>query len=115
MNIQIFGTAKSQDTKKAERFFKERRIQFHFRDLKIKGISKGELENIKRVFDVEDLIDTEGKQYKKRNLEFILHNVEEELLEDPLLFKTPIVRNGGKVTVGYQPDEWQQWIDDSES
>ncbi len=111
MNIQIFGTNKSQDTKKAERFFKERRIQFHFRDLNIKGISKGELENIKRVFDVDELIDKDGKQYKKRNLEFILHNVEEELLEDPLLFKTPIVRNGSKVTVGYEPDIWQEWID----
>ncbi len=115
MNIQIFGTAKSQDTKKAERFFKERRIPFHFRDLKIKGVSKGELENMKRVFDVEELIDKDGKQYKKRNLEFILHNVEVELLEDPLLFKTPIVRNGAKVTVGYQPDIWQEWIDEAES
>ena len=98
MNIQIFGTQKCQDTKKAQRFFKERKIDFHFRDLKEKGISKGELENIKRVFDVDELIDKEGKEYKKRNLEYILHNVENELLEDPLLFKTPIIRNGSFCT-----------------
>lgn len=111
MNIQIFGTKKCQDTKKAQRFFKERGINFHYRELTEKGISKGELENIKRVYDVEELIDKEGKQYAKRNLAYMLHDVEEELLEDPLLFKTPIVRNGGKVTVGNAPDEWKEWIE----
>ena len=79
MNIQIFGTKKCSDTRKAERFFKERRIQFHFRDLSEKGVSKGELENIKRVFDVEDLIDKEGKLYRKRNLEYITHDIEEAI------------------------------------
>ena len=113
MNIQIFGTKKCSDTRKAERFFKERRIQFHFRDLNEKGVSKGELENIKRVFDVEDLIDTEGKQYQKRNLKYINHNIEDELLEDALLFKTPIVRNGKEVTLGYDPDTWKNWLDNN--
>ncbi|MBU1097813.1 MAG: arsenate reductase family protein [Bacteroidetes bacterium] len=111
MNIQIFGTKKCQDTKKAERFFKERNIQFHFRDLTEKGISQGELDNIKRVFETEELIDKEGKQYRKRNLEYITHNVEQELLEDALLFKTPIVRNGKEVTIGYSPEIWKDWID----
>lgn len=111
MNIQIFGIKKCQDTKKAQRFFKERSIQFHFRDFAEKGVSKGELENIKRVYEIEDLIDKEGKQYKKRNLEYILHEVEEELLEDPLLFRTPIVRNGSKVTIGNQPDVWKEWLE----
>ena len=111
MNIQIFGTKKCSDTRKAERFFKERGIQFHFRDLNEKGVSKGELENIKRVFDIEELIDTEGKQYQKRNLKYINHDIEEELLEDALLFKTPIVRNGKEVTVGYEPDVWKSWIE----
>ncbi|MGD8778810.1 MAG: ArsC/Spx/MgsR family protein [Ignavibacteria bacterium] len=110
MNIQIFGTKKCSDTKKAERFFKERMIKFHFRDLSEKGISKGELENIKRKFNVEDLIDKQGKQYRKRNLEYITHDVEEELLEDALLFKTPIVRNGGEVTLGYEPEVWKEWL-----
>lgn len=112
MNIQIFGTKKCNDTRKAERFFKERRITFHFRDLTEKGISKGELENIKRVIAIEDLIDTEGKQYQKRNMQFMKFDIETELLDDALLFKTPIVRNGAKVTIGYQPDEWKKWIEE---
>ncbi|OGV26262.1 MAG: ArsC family transcriptional regulator, partial [Ignavibacteria bacterium RIFOXYA2_FULL_37_17] len=94
MNIQIFGTKSSNDTRKAERFFKERRIPFHFRDLTEKGISKGELENIKQVIPVEELIDKEGMQFKKRDLAYMVYDIEEELLNDPLLFRTPIVRNG---------------------
>ena len=111
MNIQVIGTKKCNDTKKAERFFKERGIKFHFKDLNEKGLAKGELENIMRVFDADELIDREGKEYKNRNLEFIIHDVEEELLNDPLLFKTPIVRNGNKVTIGNQPDVWKEWMD----
>lgn len=111
MNIQIFGTKKCSDTRKAERFFKERNIQFHFRDLNEKGISKGELENIKRVYELEELIDIEGKQYQKRNLKYITHDIENELLEDALLFKTPIIRNGKDVTLGYEPDIWKEWIE----
>ena len=113
MNIQIFGTKKCSDTKKAERFFKERNIKFHFRNLSEKGISKGELENIKRIFDVEDLLDRKEKQFRKRNLEYMMFDAETELLEDPLLFKTPIVRNGAKVTIGYEPEIWKQWIKDN--
>lgn len=112
MNIQIFGTRKCSDTKKAERFFKERRINFHFRDLSEKGISKGELENISRTFTIDELIDKEGKQYRIRNLKFMNYDIEQELLSDPLLFKTPIVRNGNKVTIGYSPEEWRKWIED---
>jgi len=112
MNIQIFGTNKCNDTKKAQRFFKERGINFHFRDLTEKGVSQGELDNIKRAFDLDELINKEGKQYKKRNLEYMKYNVEEELLEDPLLFKTPIVRNGHKVTLGDQPEIWKLWLSD---
>lgn len=110
MNIQIFGTKKCADTRKAERFFKERRIQFHYRDLAEKGVSPGELESIKRVYTVEELIDTEGKQYQKRNLKYMRFSIEEELLNDALLFRTPIVRNGKLVTVGYEPDVWDNWI-----
>jgi len=110
LNIQIFGTKKCSDTRKAERFFKERRINFHFRDLSEKGISKGELENIKRKFDLEDLIDREGKQFKKRNLQYMVFDLETELLEDSLLFKTPIVRNGKEVTLGYDVEIWNNWI-----
>ncbi|OGU74715.1 MAG: ArsC family transcriptional regulator [Ignavibacteria bacterium RBG_16_34_14] len=110
MNIQIFGTKNSNDTRKAERFFKERRIPFHFRDLTEKGISKGEFENIKQVIPVEELIDKEGKQFLKRNFAYMVMDIEEELLNDPLLFKTPIVRNARLVTVGYKPEVWKEWL-----
>jgi arsenate reductase-like glutaredoxin family protein len=110
MNIQIFGTKRCKETQKAERYFKERRIPFHFINLTEKGISKGELENIKRAVPIDDLFDDEAKQFKKRNLEFMVYDKKEELLNDPLLFKTPIVRNGKFTTIGYQPDIWKVWI-----
>ncbi len=113
MNIQILGRKNCNDTKKAQRFFKERRINFHFRDLAEKGLSNGELENICRSIDPEDLIDKNSKQYKKRGLEYMVYNIEEELLSDPLIIKTPIVRNGGKATVGVEPDIWTEWIKDA--
>jgi arsenate reductase-like glutaredoxin family protein len=111
MNVQIIGTKKCKESQKAERFFKERRIPFYFRDLTVKGISKGELENIKRSVPVDGLIDKKGKQYKKRSMEYLVFNTENELLDDPLLLKTPIVRNGKLATVGYQPEVWKEWIE----
>lgn len=110
MNIQIIGTRKCRDTQKAERFFKERRIYYHFRDLNIKGISKGELNNICRVISIDELLDKEGREFKKRNLGFMVYDAEEVLLNYPLLLKTPIVRNGNLVTLGYQPEIWYEWI-----
>ena len=103
MNIQILGTKKCRDTQKAERFFKERRIPFHFRDLTEKSLAKGSI-------PVEELIDKESQQYKKRGMEFMVFDTETELLENSLLIKTPIVRNGNLSTVGYQPDVWNKWI-----
>lgn len=110
MNIQIFGTKKCQDTRKAERFFKERALKYQFIDLAEKGLSKGELKSVMSSVPLENLIDTNGKQYQKRNLKYLVHNIEEELLSDPLLFKTPIVRNASKATVGYQPEVWNEWL-----
>ncbi len=110
MNIQIIGTKKCKETQKAERFFKERRIPFQFRDLTEKGLAKGELDNISSVIPVEELIDTESKRYKERGMQYMKFDVAEELLLDPLLIKTPIVRNGRLVTVGYKPDVWKEWI-----
>ena len=110
MNIQIIGTKKCNGTKKAQRFFKERRINFHFKDLAEKGLSKGELDNICRVYDSEELLDANSKQYKKRGLEFMVFNLEDELLADPYLIKTPIVRNGNKVTIGVDEQIWNEWI-----
>ena len=110
MNIQIIGTKKCRDTQKAERFFKERRVQYHFRDISEKEITKGELENIKQAIPLEELIDKEGKQFKKRGFEYMVYDIETELLEESLLLKTPIVRNGRLATVGYKPEVWKEWI-----
>ena len=110
MNIQIFGAVKCQDTKKAQRYFKERGVPFQFINLAEKGLSKGELNNVKAVIGIDNLIDREGKEYKRRNLQYLTHNVEEELLHHPLLFKTPIVRNGGQVTIGYMAEVWKVWM-----
>ena len=109
MNIQIFGLLKCQDTRKAQRYFKERRMPFHFIDLVQKGLSKGELTAIGRAVGMDNLIDKEGKEYARGNLKYIIHNVEEELLKNPLLLKTPIVRNGHTATVGYAPEVWKGW------
>jgi arsenate reductase (glutaredoxin) len=109
MNIQIFGKQKCQDTKKAQRYFKERRIPFQFVDLTRKGLSKGELNSVKAAVGIDSLIDREGKTYEDKNLRYIIHDIEEELLKDAMLLKTPIVRNGREATVGYQPDSWKQW------
>ena len=111
MNIQIIGTKKCKETQKAERYFKERSISFHFRDLTEKGLSKGELDNISHVISFDDLIDKESKRFKDRGMQFMVFDIEEELLADPLLLKTPIVRNQKLVAVGYQPDVWENWIE----
>ncbi len=112
MNLQIFGTKDCQDTRKAERFFKERGVQFQYRNLAEKGVSKGELDSIKRKYSIDELFNEEGKEYKRRNLQFMKYDKEEELLEDALLFRTPIVRVKNDVTLGYQPDTWKKWLND---
>jgi arsenate reductase-like glutaredoxin family protein len=110
MNIQIIGTKKCIDTQKAERFFKERRINFHFRDLNEKNLTKGELENITQKIDIEDLLNTESKIYKDKGMMYMKFNIEEKLLQEPLLIKTPIVRINKSVCVGYQPEIWKNLI-----
>lgn len=109
VNIQIIGLKKCQDTRKTERYFKERAIAYQFVDLTIRGLSKGELAKIKTAVGMDNLIDTAGKEYERLNLKYILHNREEMLLTNPLLLKTPIVRNGARATVGYCPEVWQSW------
>ena len=106
MNIQIFGTKKSFDSKKAERFFKERGIKYQFVDMKEKGLSKGEFNSVcQAVGGYEKLIDQECKD--KDLLALITYLAEEDkaekILENQKVIKTPIVRNGKQATVGYQP------------
>lgn len=111
MNIQIFGVKKCFDTKKAERYFKERKIKYQLVDLNEKGLSKGELESVKAAVGLNNLINIKAKEYKTLNLENIrTSSVKEELLlKNPKLYKTPIVRNGKQATVGYKPDIWEEW------
>lgn len=111
MNIQIFGTKKCFDTKKAERYFKERNIKYQFIDLSMKGLSKGELQSVSAAVGLNILINTKSKEYKTLNIENIRNiSVKEEiLLKNPKLYRTPIVRNGKQATVGYEPDIWKEW------
>ena len=109
MNIQIFGKAKCFDTKKAERYFKERRVKFQAIDLKKYGISKGELTSVLRSVKLEDLIDPQHPDAALLSYLAYPEAKVEKLLEDPTLIKTPIVRNGKQATVGYQPEVWKGW------
>ena len=111
MNIQIFGKKKCFDTQKAERYFKERRIKFQAIDLISKGMSKGELESVARAVGLKNLIDTSSPLYQSKNLDRISTPsiIQEILLENPKLIKTPVVRNGQKATVGYAKEIWQSW------
>ena len=112
MNIQIFGTKKCFDTKKADRYFKERGIKVQFVDLKEKGMSKGEFTSVKQaVGGLDAMLDENGKD--KNTLALIKYlseaDKEEKILENQQVLKTPIVRNGKKATVGYMPDVWKLW------
>lgn len=111
MNIQIFGIKKCFDTQKAERYFKERNIKYQFVDLNQKGLSKRELESVMKSVALNDLINTKVKEYKTLNLELIRSSSvkTELLLNNPKLYKTPIVRNGNKAAVGYKPEVWDSW------
>ena len=112
MNIQIFGKAKCFDTKKAERYFKERGIKYQLIDLKEKGMSKGEFNSVKQAIGgYEKLIDENCKD--KDILALIKYISEEDkeakILDNPIVIKTPVVRNGKQATVGYQPEIWKNW------
>lgn len=112
MNIQIFGKKKCFDTKKAERYFKERKIPFQIIDVVKYGMSNGEYQNVKRaVGGLEHLMDEKSKEYEKCHIEYLEYDSDKEnhLLENPGMFKTPIVRNGKQATVGYKPEIWETW------
>ena len=113
MNIQIYGTSKCFDTKKAQRHFKERGIKFQFVDLAKYGMSKGEYNSIKTALKmkVDDLVNEKSKKYDSSFIKYLASEEakEEKLLENQELFKTPIVRNGKKATLGYCPEIWKEW------
>ena len=112
MNIQIFGTKKSFDSKKAERYFKERGIKYQFIDMKEKGLSKGEFNAVcQAVGGYEKLIDPDCRD--KDLLALIRYIAEEDrvekILEKQKILKVPIVRNGKQAAIGYEPDVWKEW------
>lgn len=110
MNIQIFGARKSFDTKKAERWFKERRIKYQYIDVPSKGLSPREYQSVKQKVGFDALVNTKCRAYEELYMTYITPDArEEKLLEYPELFNTPIVRNGKEATVGYCPDVWAKW------
>ena len=112
MNIQIFGTRKSFDTKKAQRWFKERRIRFQFIDLREKEMSKGELQSVLQAAGgVDALVDSKAKDQETVSLITYLADSQkfDKLLENQQVLREPIVRNGKKATVGYEPEVWGSW------
>lgn len=109
MNIQIFGKSKCFDTKKAERYFKERRIKYQYIDLVRYGMSRGELTSVKNAVGLSALIDEQAPGAEV--LTYLAYDADklDKLFEDPRLIKTPVVRNGKQATVGYCPEVWQKW------
>ena len=109
MNIQIFGKPKCFDTKKAERYFKERRIKVQRIDLAGVGMSRGEFNSVKSAVGLAAM--TDGSAPGSEILTYLAFEAdrEEKLLENPAFIKTPIVRNGKKATIGYCPDVWKEW------
>jgi len=112
LNIQIFGKSKCFDTKKAERYFKERRIKYQYVDLLRYGLSGKEFDAVLRgVGGIDKLIDWEGKAPDITLMRYMddARAKEDKVFDNPALMKTPIVRNGKAVTVGYCPEIWQSW------
>ena len=112
MNIQIFGKNKCFDTKKAERYFKERRIKYQMVDLIRYGLSGKEFDAVLRgVGGVDNLINWDGNNQEITNMKYMddVRTKEDKVFNDPSLMRTPIVRNGKFVTVGYCPDIWNGW------
>ncbi len=113
MNVQIFGIQKSADTRKALRFFKERRVDVHFVDLKVRPASKGELSRFAQKFGVEALLDRESKRFQELGLGAAHYSQEtwlDKLAEEPLLLRMPLVRQKNALTVGLAEGEWKEWV-----
>ena len=112
MNIQIFGKSKCFDTKKAERYFKERRIKYQFIDLPRFGLSGKEFDSVLRaVGGIDNLIDWDSKSQEVTLMRYMddQRAKEDKVFDDPSLMKTPIVRNGKQATAGFCPDIWATW------
>ena len=116
MEVQIFGVKKSADTRKALRFFAERRVKTHFVDLAERAASPGELKRFAQKFGVGALIDKGSKRYLELGLQHARLSDErwlERLVEEPLLLTVPLVRYQHQVTVGLAEEEWRRWVAES--
>ena len=114
MEVQIFGTSKSQETRKAQRFFAERRVKVHFVDLKERAASKGELRRFSQRFGLTALIDKQSRRYQELGLGVVRYADDrwlEQLVEEPQVLVQPLVRWQHKVTIGLAEAEWKQWIE----
>jgi arsenate reductase-like glutaredoxin family protein len=109
MNIQIFGKNKCFDTKKAQRYFKERRVKFQNVDILAYGLSKGEFQSVKNAVGLDNMIDPKAKGVEMLTYLAYDRDKEEKLFENQQWLRTPIVRNGKKATVGYEPEIWKTW------
>ncbi len=111
MNIQIFGTKKCSDTRKAERYFKERRIKYQMIDLREKDMSRGEFNSVKQaVGGIDSMINENAKDDVITLMKYLSDgDKEEKLIENQQVIKTPIVRNGRQATIGFCPDVWKNW------
>jgi arsenate reductase len=114
IQVQVFGTKKSRETRTAERFFKERRVKIHFVDLGAKPIAKGELTRFVQKFGLNALLDLEGKAYERSNLAY-LRTTEDaiiaRIIETPELLRLPLVRGGKVLTVGEDPEGWTRMLE----
>jgi arsenate reductase-like glutaredoxin family protein len=112
MEVQIFGTKASADTRKAQRFFSERRIRIHFVDLKQRAASAGELRRFAQKFGVQALIDRDSKRFKELG-HGAGHLTDErwldKLVDEPLVLRQPLVRNGNQLTIGVDEAAWKEW------
>jgi arsenate reductase len=114
VEVQVFGTQKDQDTRRALRFWSERRVKVHFVDFKERAASKGELQRFVQKFGLTALIDKESKRYQELGLG--ASRLPDErwltlLSEEPLLLKQPLTRFGGKLTLGVNEPEWAAWVE----
>ncbi len=113
MEVQVFGWKKSADTRKALRFFAERRVKVHFVDFQERAPSPGELHRFVRRFGVDRLVDQDSKRYQELGLRSSQHSSGrwvERLIDDPLLLRMPLVRFGNLLTVGLAEAEWKIWV-----
>lgn len=114
MDVQIFGVKNHADVRKAERFFKERRITIHFVDFKQRNPSPGELRRFFDKFGEERLIDRESKRFRSLGLATAYYGDERWLeiaSEEPMILRQPLVRSGGRLSVGHAEDEWRAWVE----